>query len=540
MFGLFTRSSPEVVVFMTVLLTAYFAGGSTCVYAQDAIDNNGKQEPGETEYIYPSGSWLVGSGTSPAGGVNGGEFPACVMANQFKNGYIVRMAGGGGELMAMSVDFRDDLFKEGRTYELSVDFRGKFFLEQEAVLYDQSTLVVDLRHYSGIYDKVKNSEQMILELDDKSYPFSLAGIREGLQRLEECYSSDDFNEEKTMTSSGMPLEIVKAEKEEEQEQEEGRPEPEKPGNAGENPGDGSWLSKSARVQEMELLSLESAKDTRKLSVKTAEPDSEPKPVMVSRKQKQYPDIEKILKVVPVEPLSEKQEQIVEREEIIWSTERLPYTENDRKTAGPIKLSGSGLPTDSPEKNRVVSRSVADGGPLAWSARKGENLQQVLSQWSFISGYEFIWEAGSEVKVPEDFTHEGSFENAVLSLLKKVGLERGIFARITSSEREEYTGTSAEFSSAYLAGNWYAVKGTDLRNVLRLWASEADVELVWNCDVNFPVRKNVSVEGGFEDALAELFSQYEDSGDVKYRPSATLYKDQDTKNISLVIEARERT
>ena len=42
----------------------------------------------------------------------------CLMTSEFDNGFIVRLSGGGGNILAMAIDFRQRLFKPGTNITL--------------------------------------------------------------------------------------------------------------------------------------------------------------------------------------------------------------------------------------------------------------------------------------------------------------------------------------------------------------------------------------------------------------------------------------
>ena len=73
-------------------------------------------QPGAIPEFVPSSPWVVGeTGLSEVRGIAGLKLP-CMMVNQFDNGFIMRLAGGGQNLSAMAVDFRQPIFAKGRRY----------------------------------------------------------------------------------------------------------------------------------------------------------------------------------------------------------------------------------------------------------------------------------------------------------------------------------------------------------------------------------------------------------------------------------------
>jgi hypothetical protein len=52
----------------------------------------------------------------------------------------------------------------------------------------------------------------------------------------------------------------------------------------------------------------------------------------------------------------------------------------------------------------------------WSARRGQDLKEVLSQWSRTASVDLLWQNKTSFSLPGDFNITGAFEDAVASLL----------------------------------------------------------------------------------------------------------------------------
>lgn len=79
--------------------------------------------------------------------------------------------------------------------------------------------------------------------------------------------------------------------------------------------------------------------------------------------------------------------------------------------------------------------------------------------------------------------------------------------------------------------WLALTGAPLAEVLRVWAEDADVALVWQSEKNFALKESVSKKGTFEDAVFMALNQYNDDA---IRPVGEMYRDKDTGQKVLVI------
>lgn len=164
-------------VFALILLSE---GGTSSALAQDS----GSPDSG---VLAPMSGWLVGPAvmTLPAGIP---EMPLpCVMMNQFDNGFVLRLSGGGHRLAAMAIDFRQPVFTPGQRYPLRVfilpDYQGDF----EATAHDQATLILNLVQDELIYRALAPANGMDMSIGPTVVRFDLTGISDGLRRLESCF-----------------------------------------------------------------------------------------------------------------------------------------------------------------------------------------------------------------------------------------------------------------------------------------------------------------------------------------------------------------
>src|SRR5690606_9342990 len=70
---------------------------------------------------------------------------------------------------------------------------------------------------------------------------------------------------------------------------------------------------------------------------------------------------------------------------------------------------------------------------AWKAAAGEDLQTVLSRWSQTAGVDLQWQATNGGKVAQDFTHNGSFNDAVAALISENAASTGLQSQYQSGE-----------------------------------------------------------------------------------------------------------
>jgi hypothetical protein len=69
--------------------------------------------------------------------------------------------------------------------------------------------------------------------------------------------------------------------------------------------------------------------------------------------------------------------------------------------------------------------------------------------------------------------------------------------------------------------WRAMSGSNLRDILTIWAQNEHVKLVWDSPKEYSVKESMSQKGNFEGAVEDVLQQY--SGDGS-RPVGQLYRD----------------
>jgi len=81
--------------------------------------------------------------------------------------------------------------------------------------------------------------------------------------------------------------------------------------------------------------------------------------------------------------------------------------------------------------------------------------------------------------------------------------------------------------------WRVIKGASLREVLDVWTTQENAELVWMPQDDFVVPESFGIQGTFESALSTLLEQY---GNEETRPLGKIYVEPGTGGKVLLIEA----
>ena len=407
----------------------------------------------------PVDVWNVQQTTlSQVRGLQGVKLP-CMMANGYDNGFILRMSGGGQNMLAMAIDFRQGAFKRGRQYSATIGIDDSYTQQAFATAFSDSVLIFNLRKLSGFYQMLRGGATMELAIEGNVMRFGLGNIAQGIDQMERCYGGDPMMTTPMMQNASVPSV---------DRQPMGTPR----GPDDESPEITRWKERVA-----------------------------PKPAMM------------------------------------------------------------GSATKSTNQNEMV-----------WEARAGEKIKRTLEKWSRTAGVELDWQAGDgdNAVVANDLKVRGSFEDAVQSLMAQNAAAMGIEANMMGGPlggspyqgsyydspvvsqpaptRQDYnllpanTGNEPEVISNYYTppapvmaggGRWNAPAGSNLQQVLRIWSEQAGVAFSWQSHTGFMVKRAVSANGSYEDALQSLLNQYS-SDDI--RPAAQLNNDPVTGQRMLFVES----
>lgn len=203
---------------------------------------------------------------------------------------------------------------------------------------------------------------------------------------------------------------------------------------------------------------------------------------------------------------------------------------------------------------------------SWRGRKGENIRDVLQRWSERGSANLMWASPDAPVLQKDFTFVGKFQDAVNALIKAEGGDKihsqfrseGLNPVMMEPASTVTTNTppavkeapQPEAAAPAPAVNplakifqpevkkdvrpetrWFALSGAPLAEVMRVWADDAGVQLIWQSERNFAIKESISHVGHFEDAVFKALSQY-DAEEI--RPVGEMYRDPKTGQPALVV------
>lgn len=149
---------------------------------------NAQSQTGAIPEFIPSSPWVIGeAGMSEARGLPGLKLP-CMMVNQYDNGFVVRFAGGGNQLTAMAIDFRQNIFSPGMRYPAALYSDTGFSGRIQGSAFNGSTLVFNLRDAGDVYGALRNARLLGVSMGQNDLRFSLSNFQQGLSNLEACFN----------------------------------------------------------------------------------------------------------------------------------------------------------------------------------------------------------------------------------------------------------------------------------------------------------------------------------------------------------------
>lgn len=342
------------VFFLSLLFLTFFLGKQTAIAAEMA----------DVPFV-PGSAWLVGSASVVIGrDVEGTNIIPCIMMNQYDNGFVFRVSGGGQHILAIAIDFRQDAFQPEESYRVKLAIE-KTSYEQEFAgkAFDKSTLILNTQDRPELYYALSKGKTLRMTVGNSVMDFALFGMQEGLQRMEHCFSGKEEGEiawrEAALVDTSPPVRASE--------------------------------TKGGEVATfLTPMPAEQALDEAAEKLQVVAPAAGLFGVAVIKKDT-TPRRAVEQKIARQEAITDWQpsfgKKVVRKIQDIFST-----------GAGPI-----------PDKGKMEGR---------WRAMSGANLREVLDRWADYSDSRLLWLAGQDFPVRESMVVQGTFETAVLMLLEQ--------------------------------------------------------------------------------------------------------------------------
>ncbi|MFA5591923.1 MAG: TcpQ domain-containing protein [Micavibrio sp.] len=155
------------------------------------VHNHAMAQSAQAHAFQPMGQWMVGPAQLPSvRGLEGMSLP-CILSNDYDNGFIIRFSGGGGRMMAMAVDFRQDVFRPGHKYTALLSLGDKYAQQVTGTAFAANTLIFNLRGLEDVYKEAAQANWLGLSIADNNMYFALGRMGDSYAALEQCYHGDD-------------------------------------------------------------------------------------------------------------------------------------------------------------------------------------------------------------------------------------------------------------------------------------------------------------------------------------------------------------
>ncbi len=371
----------------------------------------------------PAMTWKVGTTQlSNVRGLESMNMP-CVLSNEFDNGYLVRLSGGGGKMLAMAIDFRQDVFHQGRKYNAMLSIGDGYVKQVEGTAFTTSTLIFNLRPISDFYEKIRGGSQMGLDIDGNAMEFSLGDLATAYGDFESCYTGTKpmlpvapmVSASAAVTMPNAPPPVVET--------------------VAANPPQ-SIVPPLPPIAPMPQSFGEIVRNADAANSPSTTPATPPFIPVATWNAKAGEDIKAVLmrwsqnagydlqwqadqnaKVVQDVALHGSFEDavsqlIAENSATMGVDARIQNTQGTRQI---IQQPASGNSVMTPEPVPVVTAAPIPS-PNEWQAPAGANIQTVLEQWGGRAGVAVQWQSYMSVPVKKAVNMRGGFEEAVQALL----------------------------------------------------------------------------------------------------------------------------
>lgn len=495
----------------------------------------------------PAAGWQVNAGQlSQVRGLKQMKLP-CVLSTEYDNGYVVRFSGGGNEMLALAIDFRQDVFKQGRQYDAMISLGGSYVKQVKASAFSQSTLIFNLRPLPDFYNAAQNGGEMEIEIDGNIMKFALGRIGAAYPQLEGCYKGEEAAPVKpitTQTASKAPVAAVESEAVDVAEV--AAPQPLLPEDVAAKPLPRNFndivrnadAENETPTQRMKLSSAQPRPERISAPKQPAQSAESEKPAnvtpranTVSRAEPAVPAAKPAAPAMAAAPVSITPEPAAPASESMAVAQVSSKTVEAAPVAPPVKA----VPP------------VAVQKPAHWEAKAGEDMKIVLSRWAERAGYDLEWQSDQNGKVAQDVKVSGSFEDAVGQLLAENSAATGIGAHVETTQGAKKdlgpkvsrvaaepapSAPPVKASIPALHEEWSAAPGSNIQTVLNQWSSKAGVAIVWQSYMNVSVKQPLNVTGTYEQAVHSLLDQYMNDS---RRPIGQLNIDPETGARTLLMD-----
>ena len=138
-------------------------------------------------YFYPSQGWNISQ--------NGLQ---CTISSQFNNGFIVRFDGGEKWINRLDIDFRQNAFEAGKSYDVELSVPGVKTKSFKATSANAQAISINLKKQKDFYKALRTSAVMDISLEGNDFRFYLTGFAGSAKEFERCMAGANAPKPNTM------------------------------------------------------------------------------------------------------------------------------------------------------------------------------------------------------------------------------------------------------------------------------------------------------------------------------------------------------
>jgi hypothetical protein len=155
------------------LLTSVFAG----LLSGGVLMAHNAQAGAPELYFHPTKAWNV---------IQRDE--GCIAQNEFNNGFVLSFSGTTQWVNALDVNFRQNAFKQGDAYKVSISVPGLASTTVRAPAVSGDTIRIDLKSHKELYKKMRLSGVVDMTIEGNDFRFYLTGFTNSAIQFERCMS----------------------------------------------------------------------------------------------------------------------------------------------------------------------------------------------------------------------------------------------------------------------------------------------------------------------------------------------------------------
>lgn len=511
----------------------------------------------ESPVFEPQAAWLVGP--TAASKLSDADQKGCLALNQFSNDFIVGIHASHNQILGITIDTRQHVFKPDTVYPIAMSLGPDSFALM-GLASDQSTVAISLDDVPAFGYKVKQVGAMRFVIGATPMYFSTTGLANGLKRLKNCLNERGAETLKVQNStSGEP--IVQA-----------------------IPANADVYAPDYAPETIKQMKVKRAGKRVPVALAVTELIPSGYRFIIER------GVDPMTKIswkpgplwidVLVHALAPQKIYVHLKDNIVRVSHTPPAQKKDELPPELEDKFAANIDSDELRHAKQEEGEVAGAlNPMTytetreWTAKKDESLSKILRQWSSEAGVKLVLDMDEDYTLKEPYVYDGTFEDAVSTLMGRFGngkngpksmfrstvyddvtrrTDPALLASMDSRSRltrysdmmgkpvpqleklGKFPGknyNAQPLSPAASNKTWRGLEGANLKDVLGNWAQDAGAKLIWHMDQMMELKESVKIQGSFTDAVSGVLQQYSKDG---LRPVAQLNNDPDTHLQTLII------